>query len=118
MARYSISQPVTQVEAKRLLTGQGRYTDDIKLPFETHAVFLRSPHAHADIISIHTPLTIETRDMIKKDQLLSMKQDAIIINTARGKIIDFDALTESLKSNRLKAVGLDVLPVEPPDKAR
>ena len=54
MARYSISQPVTQVEAKRLLTGQGRYTDDIKLPFETHAVFLRSPHAHADIISMDT----------------------------------------------------------------
>ena len=54
MTRYSISQPVTQVEAPRLLKGEGRYTDDVKLPFECHAVFLRSPHAHAKIISIDT----------------------------------------------------------------
>ncbi len=52
MARYSISQPVTQVEAPRLLTGQGCYTDDITLPRQAHAVFLRSPHAHADIVSL------------------------------------------------------------------
>tara|TARA_B100000676_G_scaffold95805_1_gene95733 strand:- start:1144 stop:3564 length:2421 start_codon:yes stop_codon:yes gene_type:complete len=52
VTRYSISQPVTQVEAPRLLTGQGQYTDDVKLPFECHAVFLRSPHAHAKIKSI------------------------------------------------------------------
>ncbi len=52
MTRYSISQPVTQVEAPRLLKGEGRYTDDVKLPFECHAVFLRSPHAHAKIKSI------------------------------------------------------------------
>ncbi|MEE2760550.1 MAG: xanthine dehydrogenase family protein molybdopterin-binding subunit [Pseudomonadota bacterium] len=54
MTRYSISQPVTQLEAPRLLTGQGRYTDDVKLPFAAHAVFLRSPHAHAEINSIDT----------------------------------------------------------------
>ncbi len=54
MTRYSISQPVTQVEAPRLLKGEGRYTDDVKLPFECHAVFLRSPHAHAKIGSIDT----------------------------------------------------------------
>ena len=49
MARYSISQPVNAVEAPRLLTGRGRYTDDVQLPRMAHAVFLRSPHAHADI---------------------------------------------------------------------
>ncbi|MEE2761767.1 MAG: xanthine dehydrogenase family protein molybdopterin-binding subunit [Pseudomonadota bacterium] len=54
MTRYSISQPVTQLEAPRLLTGRGRYTDDVKLPFTAHAVFLRSPHAHAEINSIDT----------------------------------------------------------------
>ena len=54
MTRYSISQPVTQVEAPRLLKGEGRYTDDVKLPFECHAVFLRSPHAHANIVGIDT----------------------------------------------------------------
>ncbi len=54
MTRYAISQPVTQVEAPRLLTGQGRYTDDIFLPGLAVAVFLRSPHAHADIVAIDT----------------------------------------------------------------
>ena len=52
MTRYSISQPVTMIEAPRLLTGRGRYTDDVKLPFAAHAVFLRSPHAHAEINGI------------------------------------------------------------------
>lgn len=56
MTRYSISQPVTQVEAPRLLKGEGCYTDDVKFPFECHAVFLRSPHAHAHIVSIETSI--------------------------------------------------------------
>jgi len=52
MARYAISQPVTQVEAPRLLTGRGRYAGDVDLAHHAHAVFLRSPHAHAQIVSI------------------------------------------------------------------
>jgi carbon-monoxide dehydrogenase large subunit len=52
MARYSISQPVNAVEAPRLLTGKGRYTDDIQIPHMADAVFLRSPHAHADITAM------------------------------------------------------------------
>lgn len=54
MTRYSISQPVNAVEAPRLLTGHGRYTDDVQLPRQCHAVFLRSTHAHADITRIDT----------------------------------------------------------------
>ena len=54
MTRYSISQPVRQVEAPRLMTGQGRFTDDNFLDRQTHGVFLRSPHAHAIIRSIDT----------------------------------------------------------------
>jgi carbon-monoxide dehydrogenase large subunit len=52
MTRYSISQPVRQVEAPRLMKGEGRYTDDILLDRQAYAVFLRSPHAHAEIVSI------------------------------------------------------------------
>jgi len=52
MVRYAISQPVTQVEAPRLLTGNGRYTDDIQLQHQTYAIFLRSPYAHAEISNI------------------------------------------------------------------
>ena len=54
MARFSISQPVNQVEGPRLLKGAGRFTGDITLPRQAHAVFLRSPHAHAEIKSINT----------------------------------------------------------------
>lgn len=54
MARYSISQPVLQVEAPRLLTGRGRYTDDVQLVNQCHAVFLRSPYGHANITSMDT----------------------------------------------------------------
>ncbi len=53
MTRYSISQPVRQVEAPRLMKGQGRFTDDIVLDRQAHAVFLRSPHAHAEIVSMN-----------------------------------------------------------------
>ena len=49
MTRYAISQPVTQVEAPRLLTGQGRYVDDVVLPRQARMVCLRSPHPHAEI---------------------------------------------------------------------
>jgi len=54
MPRYSVSQPVRQLEAPRLLKGQGRYTDDVTLPNQAFAVFLRSPYAHAEIKSIDT----------------------------------------------------------------
>ena len=54
MTRYAISQPVTQVEAPRLVSGRGRYTADVNLPGQAAAIFLRSPHAHADIVRIDT----------------------------------------------------------------
>ena len=54
MPRYSISQPVRQVEAPRLLMGKGRYAGDVYLDRQAHAVFLRSPHAHAEIVKIDT----------------------------------------------------------------
>jgi carbon-monoxide dehydrogenase large subunit len=54
MTRYSISQPVTQVEAPRLVSGKGKFTDDLFLPQQAVGAFLRSPYAHADIVSIDT----------------------------------------------------------------
>ncbi len=71
--------------------------------------------SQANVISIHTPLTSETRGMVNAAFLSQLKQGAIFINTARGPIIDLDALTEALRSGRLHAAGLDVLPQEPPD---
>jgi D-3-phosphoglycerate dehydrogenase / 2-oxoglutarate reductase len=67
----------------------------------------------ADIITIHTPLTLKTKNMIKKEQLLSMKEDAIIINTARGGIINEQDLYEVMRSGHLSGAAIDVFDVEP-----
>ena len=67
----------------------------------------------SDVVSIHTPLTNETRRMIDASAVAATKPGAYIISTARGEICDTAALVDGLKSGRLGAVGLDVLPKEP-----
>ena len=67
----------------------------------------------ADVVSIHTPLTTDTRAMIDAAAIAAMKPGAYLINTARGPICDTAALLDGLKSGKLAAVGLDVLPREP-----
>jgi phosphoglycerate dehydrogenase-like enzyme len=67
----------------------------------------------ADVVTIHSPLTKETRALIDVKAVAAMKPGAYLLNTARGPICDTAALVEGLRSGRLAAVGLDVLPVEP-----
>jgi len=70
--------------------------------------------AEADVVSIHTPLTEETRGLIGRAALAAIKPGAILINTARGPIVDLEAVHAALLDGRLAAAGLDVLPEEPP----
>jgi C-terminal binding protein len=67
-----------------------------------------------DTLSVHTPLTRETRGLLGLKELSLLPQGAVVVNTARGPIIDIDALAVLLKSGHLAGVGLDVVPVEPP----
>ena len=67
----------------------------------------------SDVLSIHTPLTPETRGMIGAKELTLLPKGAILINTARGPIVDIDALEGALRSGGLAGAGLDVIPVEP-----
>jgi phosphoglycerate dehydrogenase-like enzyme len=68
----------------------------------------------SDVLSIHVPLTRETRGMIGEDQIALLPRGAVIINTARGPVLDLDAVEQGLRSGQLAGAGLDVLPVEPP----
>ena len=70
-------------------------------------------YLQADIITIHTPLNAQTKNMIRKEQLLSMKEDAIIINTARGGIINEQDLYEVMKAGHLNGAAIDVFDMEP-----
>ncbi len=74
--------------------------------------------SRADIISLHLPLTEETRGIIGSDALARMKADAILINTSRGPLVDLDAVATALKTGQLGAAGLDVFDVEPLDASR
>ncbi len=67
-----------------------------------------------DTLSIHTPLTRETRGLLGYEQLSLLPKGAVVVNTARGPIIDVDALLALLRSGHIAAAGLDVLPIEPP----
>ena len=69
--------------------------------------------AESDIVSIHTPLNDETRKLIDADAFAAAKRGMIVINTARGPLIDLDALHDAMKDGTVLAAGLDVLPDEP-----
>ena len=70
--------------------------------------------AAADVVSLHCPLNESTRGLIGARELALMKSDALLINTARGALIDGNALAAALKAGRLGGAGIDVLPQEPP----
>ncbi|NRB78793.1 MAG: D-2-hydroxyacid dehydrogenase [Saccharospirillaceae bacterium] len=70
----------------------------------------------SDIISIHTPLNEQTLNLIGDKELRTMKKSCLLINTARGPIIDSSALINALKNNDIAGAGIDVLPIEPPNK--
>ncbi|MEQ8967028.1 MAG: C-terminal binding protein [Azospirillaceae bacterium] len=71
--------------------------------------------AGAEVVSVHTPLNPETRGLIGAKAFAAMDPTAVLVNTARGAVVDLDALDTALRENRIAAAGLDVLPDEPPD---
>lgn len=76
---------------------------------------LEALFAESDVVSIHVPLSSETEKLINADVLNASKPGLILINTARGPIVDLDALHDALRNDKVQAVGLDVLPEEPAD---
>jgi lactate dehydrogenase-like 2-hydroxyacid dehydrogenase len=69
--------------------------------------------AQADVLSLHMPSTAETRGVLDRSTIAALKPGAVIVNTARGELIDDDALIDALEAGRIGAVGLDVFTGEP-----
>ena len=95
------------------------YHDPIRLTHFEESRFIASPLplddvlATADIVTLHTTLTPETRHLITEDRLRSMKKGAILINVSRGQIIDEKALVKALAEKWIWGAGLDVYEKEP-----
>lgn len=84
-----------------------------ELPFEAQLVSLEHLMRNSDIISLHAPLTKETKHMINKAAIKMMKPSAVLINTARGAIVDETELILALSEKRIFAAGFDVYEHEP-----
>jgi glycerate dehydrogenase len=69
---------------------------------------------HVDVLSLHCPLTPATTGLIGRRELALMKPDAVLVNTARGALVDAAALAEALRTGRLGGAAVDVLAQEPP----
>ena len=93
------------------------YLIDGDFPAYVQPVSLNDLFEQADAISIHCLLNDKTRGLVGEALLGRMKPGSYLVNTARGAVIDMDALVRAMAQDRLAAVGLDVLPVEPVDEA-
>lgn len=92
------------------------YLIDGDFPLFVERVDLEALFRRADVISLHVPLNDETAGMVDRRLFGLMQPGSILINTARGGVVDVDDLVDALESGRLDAVGLDVLPTEPPQR--
>ena len=117
-----IKAPVTLLSGKSIgIIGYGaigkRVGEIAEALGMTVNIYSRDPQAavSSDVVSLNCPLTAENEKMIDRDFIGRMKDGAILINTARGKLVDEEALAEALKSGKLSGAGLDVLAKEPPD---
>jgi len=96
-----------------LYTARSRHIDFEMTPLGGIRVSLEEGLSQADVISVHTPLTTQTRHLINSENLKLLKPTAIIVNTSRGPVIDESALADALSAGKLWGAGLDVYENEP-----
>ena len=113
VGRGSLGQGVARLAeafGMRVLWGERRGAAQVRPGYVAFETLL----AQADVVSLHCPLNDETRGMIGAAQLRAMKPDAILINSARGGLVDEAALAQALQEGWIAGAGFDVLSQEPP----
>ena len=83
-------------------------------PAGVHFVPLETLFRQSDVVSLHCPLTPETKNLVNAQRLALMKPTAFLLNTSRGPLVDERALADALNSGRIAGAAVDVLSVEPP----
>jgi glycerate dehydrogenase len=86
----------------------------LRLTSRSSAAEFEQALREADVLSLHAPLTAATRGLLDRQRLAWLRPSALLVNTARGALVDTDALVEALRAGRLAGAALDVLPEEPP----
>ncbi len=99
--QFGMSVMIARRPGRAATTGDGRHD-------------LRDVLTECDALSLHCPLTDATRGLIGADELKLMKPTAVLINTARGGLVDSTALVDALADGKIAAAAIDVLPNEPP----
>ena len=87
---------------------------NVEDPEYIHYATLDEVLAEADIVTLHCPLNESTRNLISREKIALMKPDAVLINAARGPVVDNQALAEALKEGKIGGAGIDVYEMEPP----
>jgi len=104
-----------QAFGMRLLVFDPLVSAETVASFGAEKVNLDDLLRESDFVTLHVPLTDETRHLINRERLALMKRGSFLVNTARGEVCDLDALYEALQAGQLAGVALDVFPDEPPD---
>lgn len=100
----------------KILTYDPYVSEEILTKFNAKKVSFEELLKNSDIVTIHVPLTEETKDLIGERELKLMKKNAILVNTARGGIVDENALYKALKEGWIAGAAVDVYEKEPPGK--
>ena len=109
---YELARRAHGFQMRLLYTSRTPH-EDVERDFGAARVPLDELLTTSDFVSLHTPLTPDTRHLIGAKQLALMKPTAMLINTARGPVVDHDALVAALQTHQIAAAGIDVFDIEP-----
>ncbi|MCF3130115.1 2-hydroxyacid dehydrogenase [Streptomyces olivochromogenes] len=112
-----VARRATAFDMTVLYTGRRRLAPETEERFGARYVPLDELVRSSDYVTLHAPLTDETRHLLDADRLALLRPTAFVINTARGALIDQDALADALEKGTLAGAGLDVFDPEPPTSA-